>query len=44
MELIKYLSEPSLREPALVAGFDGWGNAAEVATSTVDFMVNSLEA
>ena len=44
MELIKYLSEPSLREPALVAGFGGWGNAGEVATSTVDFLVKSLEA
>ena len=44
MKLIKYLSEPSLREPALVAGFGGWGNAGEVATSTVDFMVNSLKA
>jgi proteasome assembly chaperone (PAC2) family protein len=44
MKIIEYLSEPSLREPALVAGFGGWGNAGEVATSTVDFMVNSLEA
>jgi proteasome assembly chaperone (PAC2) family protein len=44
MEHIKYLSEPSLREPALVAAFGGWGNAGEVASSTVDFMVNSLEA
>ena len=44
MELIRYLSEPSLREPALVAAFGGWGNAGEVASSTVDFMVNSLEA
>ena len=44
MEIIKYLSEPSLREPALVAAFGGWGNAGEVATSTVDFMVNSLKA
>jgi len=44
MELIKYLSEPSLRQPALVAGFGGWGNAGEVATSTVDFLVKSLEA
>ena len=44
MEPIKYVSEPSLREPALVAGFGGWGNAGEVATSTVDFIVNSLEA
>ena len=44
MELIKYLSEPTLREPALVAGFGGWGNAGEVATSTVDYMVESLKA
>jgi proteasome assembly chaperone (PAC2) family protein len=44
MELIRYLSEPSLSEPALVAAFGGWGNAGEVASSTVDFMVNSLEA
>ena len=44
MDMIAYLSEPTLREPALVAGFGGWGNAGEVATSTVDFMVNSLEA
>jgi len=44
MELIRYLSEPSLRKPALVAGFGGWGNAGEVATSTVDFLVESLEA
>jgi proteasome assembly chaperone (PAC2) family protein len=44
MEVIKYLAEPSLRKPALVAGFGGWGNAGEVATSTVDFMVESLEA
>lgn len=44
MEVIKYLSEPSLHEPALVAGFGGWGNAGEVATSTVDFLVKSLEA
>jgi proteasome assembly chaperone (PAC2) family protein len=44
MELIKYLSNPSLHEPALVAGFGGWGNAGEVATSTVDFMVERLEA
>lgn len=44
MELIRYLSEPSLREPALVAGFGGWGNAGEVATSTLNYVVKSLEA
>ena len=44
MEIIKYLSEPFLRDPALVAAFGGWGNAGEVATHTVDFMVNSLHA
>jgi proteasome assembly chaperone (PAC2) family protein len=44
MEMIKYLSEPSLHEPALVAGFGGWGNAGEVATSTVNFMIESFAA
>ncbi len=44
MELIRYLSEPSLHEPVLVAGFGGWGNAGEVATSTVDYMVERLKA
>jgi len=44
MDLIRYLSEPELREPALVAGFGGWGNAGEVATSSVDYLVESLGA
>ena len=44
MKIIKYLSQPSLRNPALVAAFGGWGNAGEVATRTVDFMVNNLQA
>lgn len=44
MELIRYLSEPSLHKPVLVAGFGGWGNAGEVATSTVDYMVERLKA
>ncbi|MGD8504824.1 MAG: PAC2 family protein [Syntrophobacterales bacterium] len=44
MELIEYLSEPSLREPSLVAGFGGWGNAAEVATGTINYLVEHLEA
>ena len=44
MDALKYLSEPQLNNPVLLAGFGGWGNAGEVATSTVDFMVNSLEA
>ena len=44
MELIHYLSEAELHEPALVAGFGGWGNAGEVATSSVDHLVESLGA
>jgi proteasome assembly chaperone (PAC2) family protein len=44
MDALQYLSEPQLNDPVLLAGFGGWGNAGEVATSTVDFMVNSLEA
>jgi proteasome assembly chaperone (PAC2) family protein len=38
MDEIHYFAEPSLHEPALVAGFGGWGNAGEVATSTIAYL------
>jgi proteasome assembly chaperone (PAC2) family protein len=44
MDEILYFAEPSLHEPALVAGFGGWGNAGEVATTTIDYMVERLQA
>ena len=39
MDALKYLSEPQLNNPVLLAGFGGWGNAGEVATSTIDYLV-----
>ena len=44
MEKIEYLAKPTLHEPVLLAGFGGWGNAGEVATSTIDYLVENLEA
>jgi proteasome assembly chaperone (PAC2) family protein len=44
MDKIQYLVKPRLNEPILLAGFGGWGNAGEVATSTIDYLVERLEA
>jgi proteasome assembly chaperone (PAC2) family protein len=44
MDALQYLAEPKLNNPVLLAGFGGWGNAGEVATSTIDYLVESLKA
>ncbi|UCG13795.1 MAG: PAC2 family protein [Deltaproteobacteria bacterium] len=44
MDTIHYLANPTLREPVMVAAFGGWPNAGEVATSTVNYLVERLEA
>ena len=44
MDAIQYLAEPKLNDPVLLAGFGGWGNAGEVATSTIDYLVENLKA
>ena len=44
LDALKYLSEPQLSDPVLLAGFGGWGNAGEVATSTIDYLVEHLKA
>lgn len=36
------LYEPSLRSPALVAGFGGWPNAGEVSSWVITFLIQSL--
>ena len=36
--------EPNLESPILIAGFDGWPNAGNVSTDTVDMLTNLLEA
>jgi len=35
---------PVLKNPLLIAGFDGWGNALSVATDMVDYLVRKLDA
>ena len=44
MDKITYSAKPTLNEPVLLAGFGGWGNAGEVASSTIDYLVEHLEA
>jgi proteasome assembly chaperone (PAC2) family protein len=44
MDSIKYSAKPALDEPVLVVGFGGWPNAGEVATSTIDYLVEQLGA
>ena len=40
--LIKEL--PVLKKPVLVAGFGGWGNALNVATDALDYLIRHFEA
>ena len=35
---------PELKSPILIAGFDGWGNAMDVSTETVLFLINECNA
>jgi len=35
---------PKLKSPILIAGFDGWGNAMDVSTETVLFLINECNA
>jgi proteasome assembly chaperone (PAC2) family protein len=44
MEPLEYVSEPMLEDPILLAGFGGWPNAGEVATATINYLVERLGA
>ena len=44
MKPMQYLAEPTLKDPVLLAGFGGWPNAGEVATGTIDYLVERLGA
>jgi proteasome assembly chaperone (PAC2) family protein len=44
MEKITYLETPRLHEPILIAGFEGWPNAAEVSSYAVQYLVDHLKA
>ena len=35
---------PELRNPVLIAGFEGWGNALDVSRGMIDYLVRKLEA
>jgi proteasome assembly chaperone (PAC2) family protein len=39
---IDYL--PELKDPLLIAGFDGWGNALDVSKGMISFLIRKLEA
>jgi len=43
MEEIIYLEKPSLNQPYLIIGFEGWPNAAEVSSSAAQHLIDSLE-
>lgn len=44
MEEILYLEKPSLDQPMMVVGFEGWPNAAEVSSTALEFLVEKLKA
>lgn len=44
MEALAYQSRPQLRRPVLIAAFEGWNDAADAATSAVDFLRTSWDA
>jgi len=35
---------PELKEPLLIAGFDGWGNALDVSRAMAAYMIRKLNA
>ncbi len=44
MENIIYTEKPILNRPYLIIGFEGWPNAAEVSSYTLQHLIESLEA
>lgn len=44
MEYLHYHERPLLRRPILIAAFEGWGDASEVATWTARFLVRRWSA
>jgi proteasome assembly chaperone (PAC2) family protein len=43
MEEIIYLEKPTLNEPYLIIGFEGWPNAAEVSSFALQHLIDKLE-
>jgi len=44
MEEIIYLEKPNLSRPYLIIGFEGWPNAAEVSSSSLQYLIEKLKA
>ncbi len=44
MQAIQIDKLPPLRDPILIAGFGGWGNALDVATGTVEYLIRHFDA
>jgi proteasome assembly chaperone (PAC2) family protein len=44
MEEITYLEKPNLDKPYLVIGFEGWPNAAEVSSFSIQYLIEILKA
>lgn len=43
-EAIKIEYLPELKDPLLIVGFDGWGNALDISRGMVDYMIRKLDA
>ena len=41
MELLRWERRPSLRQPALVAAFEGWNDAGNAASEVVAYLVQA---
>ncbi len=41
---IRIIEMPVLKKPVLIAGFGGWGNALNVATDALDYLIRHFEA
>jgi len=44
MEEIIYFEKPNLHKPYLIIGFEGWRNAAEVSSFSLQYLVENLKA
>jgi proteasome assembly chaperone (PAC2) family protein len=44
MDGLVYHSRPQLRSPVLIAAFEGWNDAADAATSAVDYLSRTWDA
>jgi len=44
MDKIAYLEIPKLRQPYLIMGFEGWPNAAEVSSYSIQYLVDHFNA